>query len=135
MVQIDVVYEGKLHTRAIHEPSGSTLVTDAPRDNTGLGEAFSPTDLLATSLVTCMLTTMGIVAQREQIDITGATGRVIKEMTSTPPRRVARLTVTLHLPRKLNEEQTQKLTNAAHACPVKKSLHPDVEVVTQIHWG
>ncbi|GIW76414.1 MAG: hypothetical protein KatS3mg104_1477 [Phycisphaerae bacterium] len=135
MVQIDVVYQGKLHTRATHEPSGSTLVTDAPRDNMGLGEAFSPTDLLATSLVTCMLTTMGIVAQREQIDITGATGRVIKEMTSTPPRRVARLTVTLHLPQKLDEEQTQKLTNAAHACPVKKSLHPDVEVITQIHWG
>lgn len=134
MVRIDVVYEGKLHTRATHEPSGSHIATDAPKDNMGLGEAFSPTDLLATSLATCMLTTMGIVAQREQVDFSGATASVIKEMTTTPPRRVAKLTVTINVPLKLDEVQTQKLNNAAHACPVKKSLHPDVVVETTINW-
>jgi putative redox protein len=135
MVRIDVVYEGKLHTRATHEPSQSVIATDAPKDNMGLGEAFSPTDLLATSLATCILTTMGIVAQREQIDMAGATATVIKEMTTTPPRRVAKLTVTINMPAALDEVQTQKLTNAANACPVKKSLHPDVVVETTINWG
>lgn len=134
MVQIDIVYEGELHTRAKHGPSGMELVTDAPKDNQGRGEAFSPTDLLATALGSCMLTIMGIVARREQIALEGTKVRVTKEMTATPPRRVARLTVMFDLPVPVTPEQKIKLENAAHTCPVHRSLHPDVEVVTTFNW-
>src|SRR5881227_1068332 len=123
MVEIKVVYEGQLHCTATHGPSGMTLTTDAPRDNMGKGEAFSPTDLVATALATCILTTMGIVAQRHNLDITGATAKVTKEMVSTPIRRIGRLPVTVKMPRKLSDEDQKRLENAAHTCPVHKSLH------------
>jgi putative redox protein len=135
MVQIDSTYEGQLHCTAIHGPSGSTLATDAPKDNMGRGEAFSPTDLLATSLLTCMLTTMGIVAQRHGWALEGATGRVVKEMVSQPSRRVGTLTVHLRLPTgSLGPEERQRLENAAHSCPVARSLHPDVRVAVTFEW-
>ena len=136
MVEIDIVYEGELHTRATHLPSGDELATDAPKDNQGRGEAFSPTDLLATALGTCMLTIMGIVARREAISLEGTKVRVTKEMTATPPRRVAKLTVTFDVPASagISAEQRIKLENAAHTCPVHRSLHPDVEVVTVFIW-
>jgi len=133
MVEINIEYEGNLHTRAVHGPSNDALATDAPKDNMGRGEAFSPTDLLATSLGTCMLTTMGIVAQRDAIELKGAKAKVLKDMTP-PPRRVARLVVTLDLFAKVTDEQKLKLENAAHMCPVKKSLHPDVIVETTFNW-
>src|SRR5512146_333687 len=93
MVQVDVSYEGSLRCVARHGPSGATLTTDAPVDNMGRGAAFSPTDLVATALGTCMLTIMGIVAQRHNIDISGATVSVTKEMAALPVRRIGRLTV------------------------------------------
>ena len=89
MVSIDITYDGQLHTTAVHGPSKARIATDAPVDNMGRGEAFSPTDLLATALGTCIITTMGIVAQREGLDLSGATVHVEKEMTATGPRRVA----------------------------------------------
>lgn len=135
MVEIDLKYDGQLRTTAVHKPSGMSLETDAPTDNQGRGERFSPTDLLATALGSCMLTIMGIVANREQIDLAGATVNVQKEMTATPPRKVAKLTVTFDLPGGLTDAQRQKLKNAAHTCPVHRSLHPDVQIVTVFNWN
>ncbi len=132
-VEMDVVYEGNLYCTATHGPSRKTLHTEAPVDNGGKGESFSPTDLLATSVGACMLTVMGIVAQREGVDMTGATVHVVKEMTAVPTRRVGKLTVTLTMPDgfQATEVQRQKLERAAEVCPVKKSLHPDVELAVE----
>jgi putative redox protein len=135
MVEINVTYNGHLRTTATHGPSGNSLITDAPKDNMGKGEAFSPTDLVATALATCILTTMGIVAQRNNIDMTGATARVTKEMVTTPIRRIGRLAVTIRMPKKLSDEDQKRLENAAHTCPVHKSLHPDVEAPISFSWG
>lgn len=126
MVKITGTYSGSLRTQAVHAPSGATLITDAPVDNHGKGEAFSPTDLLATSLGTCVLTTMAIVAERQGFEFASASFEVIKEMTSTPPRRVAKLTLRLTLPAKLTPEQRTRLEAVATSCPVHHSLHPDV---------
>ena len=134
MVQIDIVYQGNLRTEACHEPSGSTLLTDAPKDNQGNGEAFSPTDLLATALGTCMVTTMGIVAKRLNVDLTRTTVRVLKEMIATPSRRVGKLTVELHCPASVPVEHREQLERTALNCPVVKSLSPDVQIPTQILW-
>jgi putative redox protein len=135
MVEINVTYNGHLRTTATHGPSGNSLITDAPKDNMGKGEAFSPTDLVATALATCILTTMGIVAQRNNIDMTGATARVTKEMVTSPIRRIGRLAVTIRMPKKLTDEDQRRLENAAHTCPVHKSLHPDVEAPISFSWG
>ena len=126
MVKMTGTYQGGLRTKAVHTPSGATLVTDAPVDNDGKGEAFSPTDLLATSLATCILTTMGIVAERNGIDFSSASFEVEKEMTSIPPRRVAKLTLRLQLPASLSPENRTRLEAVAKSCPVHHSLHPDV---------
>lgn len=127
MVEIDVVYEGELRCRATHGPSGQTLTTDAPVDNHGKGEAFSPTDLIATALGTCIATVMGIVAERESIDLRGLRIRVRKEMTSTPPRRVARLTTHIEMPVTVTPEQRVKLEGAARFCPVHHSLSDEID--------
>ena len=92
MVEINVVYEGKLRCKSTHGPSGAVLLTDAPVDNHGQGASFSPTDLVATALGTCMLTVMGIAAERENLDLTGTTVRVVKEMATQPVRRIGKLT-------------------------------------------
>ena len=134
MVEMDVIYQGQLRTQITHGPSKAVLATDAPVDNMGRGEAFSPTDLLAASLASCMLTTMGIVAQREQIELGEAKVRVGKEMTSSGPRRVQRLIVKFDLPKGFDDVQRRKLEHAAHACPVSKSLHPDVQVDVTFNW-
>ena len=135
MVRIQTEYQGDLHCVSVHTPSGTALATDAPVDNQGRGESFSPTDLIATSLGTCMLTTMGIVARTLNVDLTGATATVEKEMSSTPPRKVSRLTVAIRVPLTTSPENQQRLENAAHACPVKKSLHPDIETPIEFVWG
>jgi putative redox protein len=135
MVEIDVVYKGKLRCQATHEPSGTELITDAPKDNMGEGASFSPTDLVGTALGTCMMTIMGIVAEREQLDLTGTTVHVTKEMATQPTRRIGRLGVEFTIPTPTTEEQRQKLRNAAMTCPVHKSLHPDVEIAINFNWA
>ena len=135
MVRIQTEYQGDLHCVSVHTPSETALATDAPVDNQGRGESFSPTDLIATSLGTCMLTTMDIVARTLNFDLAGATATVEKEMSSTPPRKINRLTVEIRVPRTTSPENQQRLENAAHTCPVKKSLHPDIETPIEFDWG
>ena len=135
MVAIQLEYQGDLHCKAVHGPSGTELSTDAPKDNQGRGESFSPTDLVATALGSCMLTVMGIAARTQNIDITGTTATVAKEMTTTAPRRIDSLTVKIHVPQSLSPENQQKLERAAHTCPVHKSLHPDVKTPLEFTWG
>jgi putative redox protein len=135
MVQIEIAYQGNLRCGARHVDSGATLQTDAPKDNMGNGESFSPTDLVAAALGTCMLTIMGIAARRMDVDLSGATALVSKEMSQSPIRRIARLAVTVRVPAQLTQQQRQELQNAALACPVHKSLHPDVQIPVNFQWG
>ncbi len=135
MVEIEFQYQGDLHCRAVHAPSGTVLNTDAPKDNQGRGESFSPTDLVATALGTCILTVMGIAARTLNIDMAGSTATVEKEMTSAPPRRIESLAVKIHVPLPMSVENRQKLERAAHTCPVHKSLHPEIESPIEFTWG
>jgi uncharacterized OsmC-like protein len=129
-----VRYQGDLLTEALHVRSGTRIVTDAPLDNRGRGSAFSPTDLLATSLACCMLTTMGIVASDRGIPFRHAGARVVKHMASGP-RRVAGVEVHLDLDGTgLNEEQRHVLEETARTCPVARSLHPDLVQDLHITW-
>jgi putative redox protein len=132
-VEIEIVYEGRLYCGAVHGPSGATLRTTAPVDNGGTGDKFSPTDLVATALGTCMLTIMGIASDRIGIELTGTKVKVIKEMAAAPVRRIGRLAVTITLPSglALSEKDRTILEDAARLCPVKQSLHPDVKVDTE----
>lgn len=134
MVAIQMEYQGDLHCKAVHGPSRTELNTDAPKDNQGRGESFSPTDLVATALGTCMLSVMGIMARTLNIDITGSTAIVEKEMSNTP-RMIASLAVKIHVPHSLSTENQQKLERAAYTCPVHKSLHPDVKAPIEFTWG
>jgi putative redox protein len=135
MVAIQMEYQGDLHCKAVHGPSGTELFTDAPKDNQGRGESFSPTDLVATALGSCILTTMGMMARTLEIDIAGATATVEKEMTTSAPRMIARLTTRINVPQQLSDENKLKLERAAHTCPVHRSLHPDVEKPIEFTWG
>ncbi len=135
MVKMNVVYEGGLHCKLTHEQSGAVITTDAPKDNMGKGEAFSPTDLVAAALSSCMLTVMGIVAQRHSINFQDAKVDVIKEMVTAPVRRIGSIQVDIHMPKGLSKEQRTMLENAAHACPVHKSLHPDVVTPIKFHYS
>ena len=138
LVRIDIDYQGDLHCSAVHGPSGRTLETDAPVDNHGRGESFSPTDLLATALGTCMSTVMGILARERGYDLEGMTVRVIKLMTP-PPRRVAKLEVTLDIPaeraEKIDATGRADLERRANECPVRLSILPAIDVPTTFHWG
>ena len=135
MVAIQFEYQGDLHCKAVHGPSTTELFTDAPKDNQGRGESFSPTDLVATALGTCMLTVMGIMARTLQIDIAGATATVEKEMTASAPRMIQSLAVKLNMPAGISPENRIKLERAAHTCPVHKSLHPDVQTPIEFTWA
>ncbi len=134
MVEINASYEGKLRCSAQHGPSRSTIETDAPVDNHGRGERFSPTDLLAGALGTCMMTIMGIFAERNDLDLTGTKVRVLKEMTPEPPRRIAKLTVEMTIPLPADHPKAGALEKAALACPVILSLHPEIEKPVTFHW-
>lgn len=133
MVNISIAYTGGLHCRAQHGPSGAVLETDAPVDNHGMGESFSPTDLAATALGTCMATIMGIYAKRQGIDLEGMRLEVSKEMTQSAPRRIARLTTTFWMPPGLARDPA--LEQAALTCPVHQSLHPEVEKPVEFRWA
>ena len=129
-VEINAVYEGQLHCRAKHGPSGIELTTDAPVDNGGKGASFSPTDLVATALGVCMLTIMGLVSERNKLNLEGTTVKVLKEMSASPPRRISKLTAVFTLPagRNFSDADKTKLENAAKTCPVHQSLHPAIEM-------
>ena len=135
MVAISVIYQGELRSEATHIPSGATINTDAPKDNMGKGENFSPTDLVAAALGSCMLTIMGIAANSLNIDLQGTKVEVNKEMITAPERRIGKLAVKIFVPLSFNEEQKQKLQKAALTCPVHKSLHPDIAIPIEFIWG
>lgn len=128
-----VRYLGELRTENIHLGSGNTFVTDAPLDNQGRGEAFSPTDTVATGLANCMLTVMGIKARDLEVDLTNSTADVTKTMASNP-RRIAKIEVVLSLPANISEKHKKILENTAMTCPVHNSLHPDVERPVEFNW-
>ncbi len=130
-----VEYTGNLRTKAVHLASGTEIITDAPKDNNGRGEAFSPTDLVATALANCMLTMMGILAKKEGITpIDGAAAEVTKVMYPDP-RRIGEIHVTLNMPTLQYSEKEKKMyEHTAHTCPVAKSLHPDLKQVIVINW-
>lgn len=127
MTTIAIEYTGDLKCRAVHQESGTVLITDAPKDNQGEGSSFSPTDLVATALGTCIATIMGIVAKRRNLDIKGTRIEVVKEMASTPHRRVGKLLITVTFPRSFEGQDRVMLEHGAHTCPVHASLHPDIE--------
>ena len=130
-VTVSIRYEGDLHCSAVHGPSGQRLLNDAPTDNRGRGEQFSPTDLIGTSIGTCMLTIMGIAAQDKGIGMDGARAEVVKEMSAVPRRHISRLGVTITLPAALSDRERRILEAAARGCPVCASLGPDTTVDLQ----
>ena len=120
-------YAGQLRTEATHVASGKIIQTDAPVDNHGRGEAFSPTDLVSTALGSCMMTIMGIVAERHQWNLVDSTFSIVKHMSTEPPRRIAQIDVTFRLPATLSPSDRTLLERSAHTCPVTLSLHPEVK--------
>jgi len=134
MTTIKTIYTGDLRTTAIHLQSGTELITDAPVDNQGKGEAFSPTDLLATSLGTCIITTIGIVSQNYEFNIDGTAIETTKVMYSDP-RRVGELILDFNFPpNNYTPKEKIIIENTAKACPVAKSLHPDIKVILNFNW-
>lgn len=126
MAHFKNTYLGDLRTESIHIKSGNRIITDAPTDNHGKGEAFSPTDLVCASLASCKMTIMGILANREGIDLSGLTCEIEKIMASNP-RRISEIKITFELPNsQLSEKHRTMLINAANTCPVALSLHPDI---------
>ena len=133
MVSISIEYTGDLHCNATHGPSGAQVPTDAPSDNQGKGEAFSPTDLVATALGTCIATTMAIVGERHGVELKGMTVQVAKEMASGP-RRIGRLTTEVHIPLPSDHPQRELLEKTAMGCPVHRSLAAEMERPTEFFW-
>ena len=134
MVEVAVKYTGNLHCDATHGPSQSKISTDAPIDNKGKGEAFSPTDLVATALATCMSTTMGIKAQELGADLSGMRVSVQKEMSKDPPRRIVGLPSEVHIPLPPDSAHREVLEQTALNCPVHKSLPPEIHRPTKFFW-
>ena len=130
-----VVYEGNLRTVCLHVRSGSVMETDAPVDNNGKGERFSPSDLVATALGSCMMTIMGMKAVDMGIDLDGSNIEVEKIMKQEP-RRIGTINLTFHFPEKLllTDKQQAIMEKTAHTCPVIFSIHPDIEVKTIFNW-
>ena len=133
MPTVSCRYSGELRCEATHHGSGAVLITDAPIDNAGKGEEFSPTDLLATSVATCMLTIMGITAKSRDWSIEGSSAEVDKQMTQSGPRKVEKLRVHLKLPQHLSNEQRALLQRVAEQCPVKRSLDPSIQL--ELIWS
>lgn len=128
-----VTYLGQLRTKNQHLKSGNIYTTDAPVDNNGKGEAFSPTDTVATGLANCMLTVMGIKAEKMDIDLSGTTAEVTKIMASDP-RRIAEIIITIDFPLRADDKTRAILENTARTCPVIYSLHPDIKKVVTFNW-
>ena len=135
MVNISVRYSGNKKCDLVHE-AGPTLKTDAPKDIGGDASAFSPTDLIAAGLASCILTTLAMFSERHNIDVTGATATVEKHMTQPPlPRRIARLPVVVTLPKTVPMEMRERVEAAGHKCPVKATLHPEVDAPIEYRYG
>lgn len=128
-----VSYLGELRTQCGHLRSGNEFITDAPVDNNGKGEAFSPTDTVATALASCMLTVMGIKARSIGLELKGSNAEVTKHMASNP-RRISGIEVTLYMPAHVEEGDRAILERVGNTCPVFQSIHPDIETVIQYHW-
>lgn len=135
MVQMTVEYEGDLRCRGTHGPSGCEILTDAPVDNQGRGESFSPTDLLGTSLATCMLTIMGIAARQRDWDLKGAKATVTKHMVADPKRRIGGLEIVFAIPGEWTEGARKTLEEAARTCPVSLSISPAIDVSLRFDWN
>ncbi len=135
-VEIDTQYIGELHCQATHGPSGATLETDAPTDNGGRGASFSPTDLVATALGTCVMTILGLVAERHEIDLIGTKVHVSKEMITEPVRRIGSLRTVVTVPPGAVEDPSmrERMESAARKCPVHKSLHPDIDAPIEFRY-
>jgi putative redox protein len=131
-----LTYLGNLRTQATHVASGTTIITDAPIDNHGKGEAFSPTDIVSTALASCMLTIMGIASNTHHINIVGTTASVTKIMSADAPRRIAEIIVDVQFPTTVNysAKEKQLLERAALTCPVSLSLHPEVKQTLQFRY-
>jgi uncharacterized OsmC-like protein len=134
MVEMQITYEGGLRTQGVHGPSGDRITTDAPVDNHGRGEAFSPSDLVGAALGSCMLTVMGIFAERHGIDLKGTRATVRKGMVQEPVRRIGELTVRIELPLPTSHPHREALERVALSCPVHRSLHPDVQMPVEFAW-
>ena len=135
MVEITTSYQGHLRCKSTHGPSGVTLETDAPVDNNGKGETFSPTDLVATALGSCMLTIMGIVAERRQVSLDGLKLKVGKVMSDDMPRRISKLPVCIEMPLPADSPLKELFINAALTCPVHQSLRGDIEIPIEWVWS
>lgn len=135
MSEIEILYEGDLHCQTTHKSSGTTLQTDAPLDNQGRGEKFSPTDLVGTALGTCMVTIMGIAAHKRGVDIKGARVIVHKKMSKDLPRRIVCLEIDYFVPLPADHPHRKFLEAATLACPVMHSLHPKIEKKIKFHWS
>jgi uncharacterized OsmC-like protein len=134
MVKIEIEHTGGLHSEALHAESGAKIRTDAPLDNGGKGDSFSPTDLLATALGTCMTTTMDLYAKKNGFSIDGAKAVVLKHMVSQPSRRVGKLDIVVQMPLPANHPQREALERAALNCPVAKSLSPEIQIPVSFSW-
>ncbi|WP_410005852.1 OsmC family protein [Aequorivita nionensis] len=128
-----VTYLGNLRTENEHLKSGDKFITDAPTDNNGKGEAFSPTDTVATGLANCMITMMGIKARDMKVNMDGTTAMVTKTMAADP-RRISKIEVVLNFPAGIDDKSKKILENTARTCPVHYSLHPDIERVITFNW-
>ncbi|MGO4919754.1 OsmC family protein [Maribacter spongiicola] len=128
-----VTYNGELRTECVHLKSNDSFVTDAPVDNNGLGQSFSPTDTVATGLASCMLTMMGIKANGLEVNLKGTTASVTKHMAASP-RRISKIEVDVHLPKAISVKNRKILVHTANTCPVHFSLHPDIEKVITYNW-
>ncbi len=133
MTTSKIIYNGELRTTCEHIRSGNTFMTDAPIDNKGLGQAFSPTDIVATGLGSCMITVMGIKASDMGIDLKNSTIEITKHMVSGP-RRISKIEVRLSLPKDVSDKHRSILENTANTCPVYLSLHPDIEKAVSFCW-
>ncbi len=134
MVKTTTTYQGDLHCLIVHEPSGAKVETDAPVDNNGKGACISPTDMVGSALAACMMTIMGIIAKRKGIDLTGTKIEVGKHMNAQP-RRIAKLEVEITIPLPGNHPDKELLVQGALSCPVKQSLHPDIEIPITWNWA
>ena len=135
MTKMKVQYLGELRTECTHVDSGVKIATDAPKDIEGKGMAFSPTDLLAVSVASCMMTLMGIYAKKLGFDLAGTTAEVEKEMVTAPKRRIGKVIVRFRCPHLPSPQVREKLEQAALSCPVHASLHPDVKQEIDFVWG